>query len=144
MKTNDLNLLAYCGLYCGACSLKVAFQEHNRQHILAMPKKYEKYKDIELADCAGCRIDDRCGECQIRKCTTEKKLVYCGECKEFPCKKINEFSSDGIPHHFEIIENRKNIQENGIDSWLDNQKTKYQCLCGKKLSWYVKSCIHQP
>jgi hypothetical protein len=144
METNDLNLLAYCGLYCGGCSFKVAFQEKNREHLLAMPKKYEKYKDVELVDCAGCRVEDRCGECLIRKCAQEKKLTYCGDCEEFPCKRINDFSSDGIFHHFETIENIKNIQKNGIDSWLNDQKNKYQCMCGKKLSWYVKSCIHQP
>ena len=143
MKTNDLNLLSYCGLYCGACSFKVAFQEQNRGHLFAMPQKYAKYKDIKLEDCAGCRVDDGCGECQIRKCAMEKTLTHCGECVDFPCKKLDDFSSDGVPHHFEIIENIKNIQEDGINRWFDDQKSKYQCSCGKKLSWYAKSCIHQ-
>ena len=57
MKTNDLTLLAYCGLYCGACSFKVAFQEQNRGHLFAMPQKYAEYKDSELEDCAGWMTD---------------------------------------------------------------------------------------
>ena len=142
MKTNDLNLLSYCGLYCGGCSFKVAFQEQKREHLLALPEKYDKLKNMELEDCAGCRVDYKCGECQIRKCAMEKTLTYCGECIDFPCKQLNAFSSDGIPHHFEIIENIKTIQKDGINRWLDDQNNKYQCSCGKKLSWYVKSCIH--
>ncbi len=37
-------LIAYCGLYCGACSFKVAFEEQNREHLMRMPAKYEYLK----------------------------------------------------------------------------------------------------
>lgn len=76
MKTDievDENLIAYCGLYCGACF------------------KYLKKK------CPGCRENEKATWCKIRTCTLENNLKSCAECKDFTdlhdCKKFNNFMS---------------------------------------------------
>jgi hypothetical protein len=38
------SLIAYCGLYCGACSFQVAYETEDRKHIDSMPSRYDKYK----------------------------------------------------------------------------------------------------
>ena len=45
---NPMNALAYCGLYCQACGFKVAYEEQDRNHLRAMPAKYDRYKEDPL------------------------------------------------------------------------------------------------
>jgi hypothetical protein len=137
----DVNLLAYCGLYCGACSFKVAFDEQNRQHLKEMPAKYDQYKNAELEFCPGCRLDHQRGSCKIRNCAISKDLTNCGECIDFPCAILKEFNYDGIPHHADCISNLRMIKEKGIDYFLDHQEKYWTCTCKARTSWYLKSCV---
>ncbi len=54
----EKNLVAYCGLYCGACP------------------RYKKGK------CTGCRENEKLGWCGIRTCNREKGFHNCAECPE--------------------------------------------------------------
>lgn len=68
----DENLVAYCGLYCGACS------------------SYLKGK------CPGCDANARATWCNIRKCCKENNYKSCADCKTVElseCKKYNTFIS---------------------------------------------------
>ncbi|HVP56612.1 MAG TPA: DUF3795 domain-containing protein [bacterium] len=143
MSASDLSLLAYCGLYCGACSFKIAFLESERGHLLSMPAKYDKYKSARLENCPGCRANDQDSGCKIRNCAKERKLAHCGDCGDFPCKMVAAFSSDGIPHHSEILANLGAIREIGADAWLVHERDRFTCSCGKRLSWYTRKCIHK-
>jgi hypothetical protein len=57
------NLIAFCGLYCGACSFRVAAQENDRRHLRDMPARYDQYKDAPMDICPGCRQESRDGPC---------------------------------------------------------------------------------
>jgi len=65
----DKNLVAYCGLYCGAC----------RQYL--------------RGKCPGCAKNEKATWCAIRKCNGEHSRTSCAECAEFPdvnaCGKFN-------------------------------------------------------
>jgi hypothetical protein len=69
----DPTLVAYCGLFCGACG------------------SYLKER------CVGCSGNDKASWCQIRLCCKGKNIFSCAECAEFPdamdCKKFNNFMS---------------------------------------------------
>ena len=69
----DKKLIAYCGLYCGAC------------------RAYLKEK------CKGCADNIKATWCGIRTCNIENKTLSCAECKKFQtandCKKFNNFIS---------------------------------------------------
>ncbi len=69
----DTNLIAYCGLYCGAC------------------KSYLKEK------CPGCQGNEKASWCQVRKCNIEHAYGSCADCKEFAdimeCPRFNNFFS---------------------------------------------------
>jgi hypothetical protein len=137
---DEKDLLAYCGLYCGACSFRVAFEEKDHKHLQDMPSKYEEYKDAELQFCPGCRLDAQSGGCKIRDCAVSKDIPHCGDCDEFPCELLIEFNNDGIPHHSDAINNLRKLRNQGEEVWLIYQAKRWECECGAKLSWYLKKC----
>lgn len=67
------SLVAYCGLYCGAC------------------KRYLQDK------CPGCHDNQKAGWCKVRSCNIEHQYASCAECAEFQdpnaCKHFNNFIS---------------------------------------------------
>jgi hypothetical protein len=69
----DKDLVAFCGLYCGAC------------------KAYLGEK------CAGCRESAKRSWCKVRACCLERGFASCADCGEFPdparCGKFNNFMS---------------------------------------------------
>ena len=68
----DKNLIAYCGLYCGACGA------------------YLKGK------CPGCKDNVKATWCKLRTCCIDNKFLSCADCKEIElmsCKKYNNFIS---------------------------------------------------
>jgi hypothetical protein len=56
---SDVNLVAYCGLYCGACGA------------------YLKGR------CAGCHDTDKRAWCKIRTCCRQADYASCADCKVF-------------------------------------------------------------
>ncbi len=71
--TSNPDLVAYCGLYCGACGA------------------YLKGR------CPGCHENAKATWCAVRSCCIEHKFLSCAQCVEFPnvmdCKKFNNFMS---------------------------------------------------
>ncbi len=69
----DPQMVAYCGLYCGAC------------------KRYLNEK------CSGCHDNVKASWCKIRSCNLENGYASCTECTEFQspndCRKFNNFIS---------------------------------------------------
>ena len=67
------NLVAYCGLYCGAC------------------RKYLNEK------CPGCHENKGATWCKIRSCCTESHFSSCADCNQFQdpteCRKFNNVIS---------------------------------------------------
>jgi hypothetical protein len=56
----DKKLIAFCGLYCGACARYLA----------------EK--------CPGCRENEKASWCGVRSCCLERGYAGCADCVEFP------------------------------------------------------------
>ena len=69
----DTELVARCGLYCGAC------------------------KSFLAGKCHGCRENSKASWCKVRACCAEKHIKSCAECAEFAdprtCGKFNNFMS---------------------------------------------------
>ncbi len=65
----DASLVAFCGLYCGAC------------------RAYLRER------CPGCRENAKAGWCKIRRCCIENEFKSCADCADFrevnDCKKFN-------------------------------------------------------
>ena len=94
-------LIAYCGLYCGAC------------------KGYLKGK------CPGCPENEKASWCKIRACCLKNQYSSCADCSEFSdtddCKMFN--SSMSKIFAFIFRSNRaaciKQIKELGIQGHAD-------------------------
>jgi hypothetical protein len=67
----DVNLTAYCGLYCGACGA------------------------CRRERCPGCRENKRAGWCKVRACCIEHGYSTCADCRIVAdprdCSKFNNF-----------------------------------------------------
>jgi hypothetical protein len=66
---SDVNLVAYCGLYCGACGA------------------YRRGR------CPGCHENRKATWCKVRACCMDEHFSSCAECRTFSdqkdCKKYN-------------------------------------------------------
>jgi hypothetical protein len=68
----DKSLIAFCGLYCGAC------------------KSYLSGK------CPGCKDNVKASWCKVRQCNMENQYQSCADCTKaelMDCKKYNNFIS---------------------------------------------------
>lgn len=136
----DVGKLAYCGIYCAQCSFATAYETGNRAHLLAMPEKYDKFKNDELSECAcgGCKAENICGDCAIKDCAAEKAVDCCADCPGFPCETLLAFANDGVPHHKAAVENLEAISAVGSEEWFKDFSANLQCDCGERLSWYYR------
>jgi len=73
---SNTDLVAYCGLYCGACG------------------SYLKDR------CPGCHQNEKATWCKVRTCCKEHQYSSCAECKDFTdpraCRKFNNAISKVI------------------------------------------------
>lgn len=135
-------LIAYCGIWCGACSFRLACQETEREHLRAMPAKYDRFKSEPLGmPCGGCKPDpNSSGDCGIRICAKGRGLRHCGLCADFPCARLKDFAADGIPHHAKAIADLGMIAREGEAAWVEREEKRWRCQCGTRLSWYLSAC----
>lgn len=132
--------IACCGLYCGACSFRLAAEEQNAAHLQAMPSEYDRWKAGPLEHCPGCRLENQCGQCAIRDCVMGKGLNDCSQCGQFPCEILKAFNNDGKPHHGEVLQNLELLRQLGEGQWLEYMRKKWTCGCGVRKSWYYAGC----
>ena len=98
----DKKLVAYCGLYCGACRRYLA------------------------GGCPGCRENAKATWCAVRSCCTDHGFSSCADCAECTdpttCKKFNNFVSRVFG--FVFRSNRAKciecIRKNGIEAFADD------------------------
>ena len=136
-----IELVGYCGLYCGACT-------HHRSsfrdgaHLL---EELQPGTDTAGYQCQGCRsaklnIHPGCRECKIRACATAKGFEHCGACPELPCQMMRDFVADGHVHHLDVLDRLAELNQSGSAAWLSEQRERWTCECGREYSWYEKSC----
>lgn len=150
---------SYCGLYCGACDVMVAYKQGLKTGKLPvwqdLPEEFIKNIPTGKTDeikCFGCKSDQvfgGCAKCMIRKCAREKmKVEFCFECEKHPCikYKIQRFLTKvlfekKLPHLKTIEPNQQAIKLEGLDKWLKDQQDKWRCPdCLAELSWYQSEC----
>jgi len=147
--TGKENLVAVCGLYCGACPMYIATQTNDEQKQSALLKQFSsgpmKFKMEDLL-CDGCigngRVASFCRSCPIRSCPADKQNVArCSDCPDFPCSRISNFNNDGMLHHAEVLQNLRQIREMGIKKWAKYEEECWRCpQCRMPMSWYDSKC----
>jgi len=95
-------MVAYCGIVCTECPTYQATQKNDNQARVKIAeewsKRYQHAFQPEDINCEGCLAAGRsqvayCLICDIRKCGSQRKLVNCGYCSEYPCDKVNKLHS---------------------------------------------------
>jgi hypothetical protein len=139
----ELELLGYCGLYCGACTYYHALFPDGKQVLEdAIAKGYLRRE----GSCTGCRGKSEsmfyhCYICEIKKCAISKGIEHCGLCAGFPCERIIEFQNQGHSiHHKEVIDNLNELKDKDPKKWLEEQEKKWSCRYGKHFGWYEVNC----
>ena len=144
----NTNLIAPCGLYCGACTIRFATEQKDTVLLKTISSSVEDYlghpveiKDLECEGCLSDIVSVVCRECQIRDCVLSKGLNHCSECNEGPCQKIVDFKNDGMVHHSEVIRNIDRHRDVGETVWETEQIKRWQCEnCGEVIHWYAEKC----
>jgi len=145
---------SYCGLFCGACEIMLAYKKAKKAKTEAkwdeLPKEFTDFIPKAEVKCYGCKTDDvfiGCKGCGIRDCAREKGVEFCFECNEYPCRLTNEMKKAVrkykkiMPHATAIIGNLEDIRSKGKKVWLSEQKKLWSCPdCGERFGWYHKAC----
>jgi hypothetical protein len=144
------NLVATCGLYCGACPIYLDSQGGSDQKTIEfMQQLGAKQTEIKREDfqCDGClgkgKLISFCAKCAIRSCAQGKKIAYCSDCSEFPCSRITDFNNNygKLQHHSEALANLRHLRQMGIKDWAKSEEERWRCpRCQNRLSWYDRAC----
>ncbi|MDD2672255.1 MAG: DUF3795 domain-containing protein [Syntrophales bacterium] len=146
------NLMAPCGLYCGACGVYIATRDKNDKFKAILGKLYGTKP--EETECLGCMQPDPpqniysyCRTCGIRNCVKAKGFYSCHQCKDWPCDRINNFGwSTGITVMKRAIpvwraKSAELGDEEGGVEWARSECLRYHCAgCGKALYRGAQRC----
>ncbi len=122
--------ISVCGLNCAVCDMYQAGHgdEKLRDEIVEWFRKERneivKPEQVRCEGCNGPLESHWSSDCKMILCAKEKGIQYCFQCEDFVCKKLEDFSSDGISHHKRTVENLKKMKEIGLTTWLKEQKRK--------------------
>lgn len=127
-------LIAPCGMNCSLC---VAYQS----------EKYDlKKKGFNRQYCPGCIPRGKhCLHMQAHcKLVGEGFVRFCYECVSFPCKRLKNLDKRyRTKYHLSMIENLKQIKEQGLESFVTDQKSKWRCPgCGELICCHNGLCLN--
>lgn len=103
------NGMAYCGLVCHTCAIRLATcqedptkQREMRAEIARQIEEHygQEFKPENVGECDGCKADTGrlfagCRTCQIRKCAMDKGIESCAYCSDYPCEALEKlFTTD--------------------------------------------------
>ena len=86
-------ILAYCGIDCGACPAYIATQVDDIEKLTALASEwFDGATDYTIVVCDGCKGQGRimkwCRECPTRACAIQRQLENCAYCDEYGCQKL--------------------------------------------------------
>jgi hypothetical protein len=137
VEASGANLVAPCGLFCGACPVFRASGDG------ALVERLAKTLDVppEQVSCLGCRVEKGhirvMGEpvCPTYDCCIQaKRLQFCYQCGEFFCLRLAPCADKAqvLPHNTKVY-NLVLLQKLGVEEWLDRaQELWRQYFRGRK------------
>ena len=146
------DLMAPCGLYCGACGIYIAMRDKNDKFRSIMGNLYGTKP--EETECMGCMqsgpsetLYGLCKTCTIRDCVKNKGLYSCHQCEEWPCDQIENF---GFETGRNVMKRtiplwREKVKEHGDEAssveWARAECERYHCSdCGNPLFRGAQRC----
>jgi hypothetical protein len=146
------DLMAPCGLYCGACGIYIATRDENEKFKAVMGRVYGT--EPEETQCRGCMQPDPpkklygyCKTCEIRSCVRSKDYYSCHQCDKWPCTLIENFGyATGVRVAKRTIPLwRAKVAELGDEKgsveWARAECERYHCpSCGEPLFRGARNC----
>jgi len=146
------DLMAPCGLYCGACGVYIATRDGNEKFRAIMANLFGTKPEETV--CLGCmqpesseKLYAYCRTCTIRDCVKSKGYYSCHQCEEWPCSIIENFSN---PLGVRVMKRAIPIwrakvaeygDEKGSVEWARLECERYHCpSCGEPLFRGIQSC----
>jgi hypothetical protein len=146
------DLMAPCGLYCGACGIYIATRDENKKFQAIMGRLYGTKPEETV--CLGCMqrgenstLYGYCDSCGIRECINEKGFYSCHQCDAWPCQ---QFTGFGFPIGVRVRERaiplwRQKVaqfgHEQGSIEWARAEVNRYHCSsCGEPLFRGAQRC----
>lgn len=127
LKPPDKQLAAVCGLFCPACTIYIGTRD-DPERLTMIAARVQK--PVEELHCDGCRSEKRCfycrERCKMEKCSSERGVDFCGECREYPCEDLRAFQVE-MPHRIELWKSQERIKEAGYEKWYMEMIEHYSC-----------------
>jgi Protein of unknown function (DUF3795) len=141
MHVPNKQLAAVCGLFCPACHVFIGTQ-YDPDRLRVMALRFQR--SFEELKCNGCQSEKRCfyceSKCTMSKCAAARRVDFCGECAEYPCKDLKAFQAE-MPHRIELWKAQARIKEVGYEKWYAEMVKHYSCKkCGTLNSAYDLKC----
>ena len=111
--------LAYCGLRCQECPVRLASLADDDQLREVVARRWSRLLGAPLVtaeiDCDGClaqgqRRFKHCEVCAIRGCCQARGLETCASCADYPCAKLEEFFA-AVPGARDNLEQRRQASD---------------------------------
>ena len=127
-------LIAPCGMNCSLC---IAYQA----------KLYDLNKQgFRRKNCPGCLPrGENCTHMRNHCDLVGKGHVrFCFECGDFPCKRLKNLDKRyRTKYHLSMIENLNCIKEQGMETYLAKEKTRWRCPeCGENICCHNGLCLN--
>lgn len=146
------DLMAPCGLYCGACGVYIATRDNNEKFKTVMGNLYGTKP--EETECLGCMQPEPpkkryayCNMCKVRDCVKSKGYYSCHQCSQWPCSLVENF---GFATGRRVMKQtipvwRANVAEHGDEKgsveWARSVCERYHCSsCGSPLFRGAQRC----
>jgi hypothetical protein len=153
-------LTGFCGLYCGACDIRHAYERARAESRSAtwaeLPEPMQKHLPGKLKQqpiaCHGCRSDTvfaGCAYCPVRSCALKHGVETCAQCESYPCIRYKLFRivswlvslDKKLPHQKVRLVNLSRLKGVGTSAWRAEQQRQWTCPdCATPFSWYAKAC----
>ena len=133
-------LAAFCGLFCGACSVYIGSTEDPARLEKLAARLGTKPEDLRCRGCRSGEVGVHCRDCEFKACAKGRGIAFCSECGEYPCAKLEAFQKER-PHRNELWNDLGRIREAGAAAWIREKLGEYACpACGTVNSAYDLAC----
>lgn len=149
---------SYCGVYCGACDVRLAGETGRKTRFAAFwdegtLRRFRERQGTPITSpdqlrlrCGGCKSEEvfvNCATCKLRACARGRRLEHCSDCADYPCTLYRSFQKSGslLPHVGLCPGNLEAIKAGGVERWLAEQARRWRCPgCGAPFAWYADAC----
>ncbi|HBD95390.1 MAG: hypothetical protein A2015_05840 [Spirochaetes bacterium GWF1_31_7] len=97
--------------------------------------------------CNGCYGSDdnkpeRCKNCTIKQCVSNKSLQYCFECNDYPCQLIKNLEKSYTKrYNVSIMANSEMVKKYGVSEFQQTEVVKWKCsTCGGVITQHGMYC----